>query len=123
MAVTGIERVDLRRVDAGRLGDTRVLDHLRGRPRLDAHRSKRDLAAQLLGRDLEDPAPLVEREDEALAAPAAADVHADAGRGHALQVCAEAGLVEPTVDVERRDADGEDARRARPPVTGSHDAR
>jgi len=51
----------------------------------------------------------------ALAAPSPADVDADTGRDHSLQVFAKAGLVEPAVGIERRDADGEDTGRARPP--------
>ena len=66
--MTEIERVDLGRVDTDRLRNPQVLDHLLGGPRLDSHRPKRDLAAELLGRDLEDPAPFGRREDEALSA-------------------------------------------------------
>ena len=63
------------------------------------------------------------REDETLATPAPADVDTDSGRDHSLQVFAKARLVEPAVDIERRDADGEDTGRARVRDDGSQAAR
>ena len=123
MTVPRIERVDLRGVDARRLGHSCVVDHLGRGAGLDAHRAERDLAGELVGCDLEHAPALAGCEHEPLAAASAADVHADAGRGHALQVRTERGLVERAVGGEGRDADGEDAGGTRPGDVGSQSAR
>ena len=110
MPVSLVEGVDLRGVDAlapPTISMNSIISaEVRGSH---PHGPDRHLALQLLDADLEQTAGLLAREDIPLAAPAAADVDADAGRGHAPQVATDGGLVKGAVFGERGDADDERA--------------
>ena len=107
MTVSHVERVDLARVDAGRVGKPCVFDHLRRGARLDAHRAHRHRARELIGGNGEHALVLGGGERVSLAASAATDIHADTRVPDAAEVSAQRLLVELAVVVERSDAHGE----------------
>ncbi len=86
MRLAGVEPADLGGVDACLGGHVDVVDHLLRGPRFDAHRAHRNPATDLVDTDLEHPSGLVVGEGEALAAATLAQVHADPGVGHAIEV-------------------------------------
>ncbi len=113
MPVPLVEGVDLGGVDACAGGHLHELDHFPRRAGLHPHGPDRRLPLQFLDADLEQTTRLVGREDVPFAAPAASEVDADAGRGHAPQVAPGRRLVKGAVLGEGRDADDEGAGPAR----------